>query len=146
MDYYKQQFSKYLSNLQKEIESYKTDESIWRKPDGINNAPGTLALHLCGNLKHNFGAVISNNGYVRNRELEFSARDVSREKILEEIKSTTDMITPIIDNLTIEDLAKPFEETSHGEKQSIGDAIVRLALHLAYHIGQINYHRRILGL
>jgi hypothetical protein len=146
MDYYKQQFSKYLSQLTKEIELYKTEEGLWHIVEGINNAPGTLALHLCGNLKHNFGAVIGKTGYIRNRDLEFSARDVSREKILEEIKSASDMVIPVIDKLTIDDMKKPFEEVSHGEEQTLGDAIVRLALHFAYHLGQINYHRRILGL
>lgn len=146
MDYYKQQFSKYLSQLRKEIELYKTEEGLWHTTEGINNAPGTLALHLCGNLKHNFGAVIGKTGYIRNRDLEFSARDASREKILEEIKSASDMVIPVIDKLTIDDMKKPFEEASHGEEQAIGDAIVRLALHFAYHLGQINYHRRILGL
>jgi hypothetical protein len=146
MDYYKAQFSKYLAQLKKEIESYKTDEGLWHIAEGTGNAPATLALHLCGNLKHNFGAVIGKTGYIRNRDLEFSARGVPRAEILEEISSAADMVLPIIENLTVNDLSKPFEESSHGEEQSIGDAIVRLSLHLAYHIGQINYHRRITNL
>jgi hypothetical protein len=143
MDYYKAQFSKYLAQLKKEIESYKTDEGLWSAPEGISNAPATLALHLCGNLKHNFGAVIGKTGYVRNRDKEFSARGVSREDIINEIGSTIDMVIPIIENLTVDDLNNPFEDTLQ-EKQTIGDAIVRVALHFAYHLGQINYHRRLL--
>lgn len=142
MEYIKEQFSKYLHNLKKEIEQFQTDEEIWSIRGEILNSPGTLALHLCGNLKHNFGAVIGKNGFVRNRDLEFSARGVKKEKLLDEIESTRQMILPVIESLNEDDLLKPFEETSHGEKQNTAEAITRLALHFGYHIGQINYYRR----
>lgn len=142
MEYIKEQFSKYLHNLKKEIEQFQSDEEIWSIRGEVLNSPGTLALHLCGNLKHNFGAVIGKNGFVRNRDLEFSARGVPKETILQDIENTGKMILPIIEDLTNEDLLKPFEENFHGEKQNIAGAITRLALHFGYHVGQINYYRR----
>lgn len=146
MKYITQQFSKYLGNLRKEISSFKNEADLWKLGDNINNTPGNLALHLCGNLKHNIGAVIGSTGYIRNRDLEFSIKDVSREDILKEIDSTVEMVIPILENLTPADYTKTFPESSHGEEQTNIDALVRLALHFGYHVGQINYHRRILGL
>lgn len=142
MEYIKEQFSKYLHNLKKEIEQFQSDDEIWSVRGEILNSPGTLALHLCGNLKHNFGAVIGKNGFVRNRDLEFSAHGVPKQKILEEIEETQTMILPVLETLTYEDLQKPFEDSHNDEKQNTAEAIVRLALHFGYHIGQINYYRR----
>jgi hypothetical protein len=146
MENIKAQFAKYLKQLQSEIASYKTEEGMWNLADGTGNAPATLALHLCGNLQHNIGAVMGKSGYVRNRDYEFSQRNTSREKILEEISNTEKMIIPVLEKLSAEDLNKEFEDRHHDVVESNGDALVRLALHMGYHVGQINYHRRVLGL
>lgn len=144
MKYITTQFSKYLVKLREEISLYKNEANLWKLTPGILNTPGNLALHLCGNLKHNIGAVIGDNGYIRNRDNEFAAKNVSREDIITEIDSTIDTVLPILENLSPEDYAKPFPEASHGEDQAFIDALIRLSFHFAYHVGQINYHRRIL--
>lgn len=145
MKYITKQFSKYLNQLRNEISQYKNESDLWKLTENISNTPANLALHLCGNLNHNIGSVIGNNGYLRNRDLEFSVKGVSREEILKTIDSTAEKVLPILDKLTTDDYTKPFPESSHGEEQSNIDAVTRVALHLAYHIGQINYHRRIIG-
>lgn len=144
MKYITSQYQKYLKNLEKEISLYQNEEDMWKLTGDLKNAPANLALHLCGNLQHNIGAVIGNNGYIRNRDLEFSAKGISKQAILAEIERTTDAVLPILEELTSERMAEQFPETSHGEDQTIYDALVRLAFHLAYHVGQISYHRRIL--
>lgn len=146
MELIKAQFAKYLTQLKNEITSYRTEDGLWHMAEGIGNAPATLALHLCGNLQYNIGDVIGKSGYVRNRDYEFSQRGISREKILEEIANTETMILPVLEKLTVEDLGKKFEDSWHGENETIADALIRLALHLGYHVGQINYHKRVLGL
>jgi len=108
------------------------------------NSPANLALHLCGNLKHNFGAVIGGNGFRRNRDLEFSAKGLSRKDITSDIDGTLKMITPVLEKLSSEDLLKPYPDTSMGEGETIGSVIIRIGIHLGYHLGQINYHRRLL--
>lgn len=146
MELIKAQFNKYLAQLKNEITSYKTEEGIWQLAEGTGNSPGTLAMHLCGNLQYNIGAVIGKSGYVRDRDYEFSQRGTPREKILEEIANTEAMVIPVLEKLTHDDLNKKFEDSWHGENEMIADALIRLALHFGYHVGQINYHRRILGL
>lgn len=146
MKYITEQFSKYLHNLKKEISAYNDDAGLWKLSEGINNTPGNLTLHICGNLRHNIGAVIGNTGYVRNRDLEFSVKNISKDDILKEIDATREMIIPVLEGLTPADYTKPFPESSHGEEQTTIDALIRLALHFGYHVGQINYHRRLLTL
>lgn len=144
MKYITSQFSKYLVKLREEISLYKNVANLWKLTPGILNTPGNLALHLCGNLKHNIGAVIGENGYIRNRDNEFAVKNVSKNDIISEIDSTIDTVLPILENLSPADFTKPFPEASHGEEQTYIDALIRLSFHFAYHTGQINYHRRIL--
>ncbi len=149
MKYITTQYQIYLDNLKKEISLYTNEDDLWKLagvgPLGdLKNTPGNLALHLCGNLKHNIGAVIGKNSFIRQRDIEFSTKGVSKADIINEIESTTEIVIPILDKMTDNDLSKPFPESSQGEDQTVYDALIRLALHLGYHIGQINYHRRIL--
>ena len=45
-----------LAAVQREIEAYPNDDSLWQLAPGISNSGGTLALHLAGNLRHFVGA------------------------------------------------------------------------------------------
>lgn len=144
MKYITGQFSKYLAKLEEEISLFNNEADLWKLTGDLKNTPGNLALHLCGNLKHNIGAVMGSNGYVRNRDLEFSQTGITKADILSEIRSTAEMITPILEAQDVASLKLDFPEKSHGEDQTYYDALIRLALHFGYHVGQINYHRRIL--
>lgn len=144
MNYIATQYQKYLDNLYKEISQFQNETDLWKLTGDLKNTPANLAFHLCGNLKHNIGSVIGKNGYVRERDLEFSTKGITKAEILKEIESTTSTVIPILDSLTDDDLIEPFPEASHGEDQTVYDALIRLALHFGYHTGQINYHRRIL--
>lgn len=145
MKAYKEQFMINLNALKQELMQYENQQDIWKIIGNTKNTPANLALHICGNLKHNFGAEIGANGYVRNRDEEFARRGLTREEVIDEIDSTIEMIEPIIDKLTFADVTKPFPSDIHGEGQTIGSVITKIALHLGYHLGQINYHRRIIS-
>ncbi len=141
---YKDEFNYGLNKLKDDILQFKDEASLWAKPGKTNNSPANLTLHICGNLKHNIGAEIGQNGYIRKRDAEFTAGNLSREEIIAEIDSTIDMIEPILDKLEAADINKPFPSDIHGEGQTIGSVLTKIALHLGYHLGQINYQRRIL--
>ena len=74
-----------LYALRRGVEAYPDDASLWRAVPGIANVGGTLVLHLCGNLQHFIGAVLGGSGYRRDREAEFSRREVSRAVLIAEI-------------------------------------------------------------
>lgn len=143
MDSYKQLYFNFLNSLRDEISSYKKPENIWMLAGSISNTPGNLCLHICGNLNHFFGAVIGNTGYVRERDLEFSKKNISSEELIGEIEETKKMIGKIFDDLKPDDVNKIYPVNKFGENVTYGFVFARLVSHLSYHLGQINYHRRI---
>ena len=133
-----------LGALAQEVEQCP-DEQLWVAPPGIQNPVGTLALHLCGNLRHFIGHGLGQDGYVRDREAEFGARDVSKAEILEEIGATQAAVLSALSALQPEQLeeAMPVTPPQH-EGRSTAFFLVQLCCHLAWHRGQLNYLRRML--
>jgi uncharacterized damage-inducible protein DinB len=134
-----------LDKLREEIASYKEDADIWKTADGISNSGGNLCLHLIGNLKHFFGAVLDETGFVRDRDLEFADKNVARGEMLAEIGAAKNVVLSTLANLTEEDLDKPYPIEVFGKPMTTGYFITHLATHLNYHLGQINYHRRLVA-
>ena len=146
MNSFKQLYLNFLNSLKDEISLYKDPGKIWLLSGSISNTPGNLCLHICGNLNHFFGAVIGNTGYIRERDQEFSKRNLSREELFGAIEETKIMIGKIFDDLTQDDINKIYPINKFGENVTYGFIFSRLVSHLSYHLGQINYHRRLTDL
>ncbi len=131
-----------LEQLRKEIEQYENDADLWKKSGSIPNSGGNLALHLIGNLNHFIGATLGGSGYVRERDREFSDSEISREKLIEDVDSTIEVVRRTIDGLDEPDLKKTFPIEVFGKPETTEFMLMHLATHLSYHLGQINYHRR----
>lgn len=137
-----------LRALVGEVEAYPSEEALWRLDDRILNSGGTLALHLAGNLLHFVGAALGDSGYVRERDREFADRDVPRTEILERLERVRGEIRRVVADLDERALDRPFPSrapASLGEAPSTRRVLLHLSGHLMYHLGQINYHRRLLG-
>lgn len=137
-------FRRDLEKLGKEIESYKDEKNLWHVENNISNSAGNLCLHLIGNLNTYIGAEIGKTSYTRNRDLEFSQKNVSRKELLQKIDDTISVVETALDKLTDESFDKEYPILVFEEKTSIGYFLIHLAAHLNYHLGQINYHRRLL--
>src|SRR4051812_44865207 len=85
-----------LNKLKEEISLYKNESDLWKVEKQISNSGGTLTLHLIGNLKHFIGAQLGNTGYVRQRDKEFSDRNVPREKMLSEIEEVVLILKKVL--------------------------------------------------
>jgi hypothetical protein len=133
-----------LGSLRRELEAYPSDEAIWSTPPGLPNSAGVLVRHLCGNLRHYFGAVLGHTGYVRQRDLEFSAPPVSRAALLALIAETERDVLPVLAELRDAQLTGDFPEPQGGRVYEAADYVAHLVMHLGYHLGQIDYHRRTL--
>lgn len=133
-----------LKALRREIETYPNEDGLWEVLPGIANPGGNLALHLAGNIQYFLGNVLGKNGYVRNREAEFGSRDMPRKDLLREIDNAIAAVETGMSQLSEADLAKPYPEAVGGVKSSTGAFLAHFATHLAYHLGQVDYHRRIL--
>ncbi|MBS1502322.1 MAG: DUF1572 family protein [Bacteroidetes bacterium] len=140
----KKVFKRDLEKLRTEIEAYQTESNIWIVADGIANSAGNLCLHLVGNLNHFIGTVLGNTGYVRQRDLEFSLKDVPRTELIQKIDATILMIGEVLTRVTDEQLSSVFPIAVFAPDDTTGYFLTHLATHLSYHLGQVNYHRRLL--
>ena len=132
-----------LAAVRRTVEAYPDDASLWAQRPGLPNAGGTLVLHLAGNLQHYVGAVLGRSGYRRNRDAEFSRRDVSRTVLLGEIEAARQAVERGMAAVTEETLTAAYPEQIAGRTVATGDFLVHLTTHLAYHLGQLDYHRRV---
>ena len=133
-----------LRALRREIETYPNDEGLWEVLPGTANPGGNLALHLAGNIQYFLGNILGKNGYVRNRDAEFGSRDVPRQELLREIDSAIAAVQAGMSQISEADLAKPYPEAVGGVSSTTGAFLAHFATHLAYHLGQVDYHRRVL--
>lgn len=138
------QFENYLNQLVLELESFPSEESIWKVPSGIANSPGNLALHITGNLNHFIGAVLGKTGYIRERELEFSQKDVPRAVLIAGLRDAQALVVGILSEMDGNKKLADYPDSFKGRTLSIDDALSHLLAHLAYHTGQVNYLRRML--
>ena len=137
-------FGRDLSKLKTEIELYKHDENLWKVENQIANSAGNLCLHLIGNLNTYIGAEIGKTNYVRHRELEFSLKDISKAELIKKIEETKIIVETSLDKLTAEQMETEYPILVFENKTSTGYFLIHLATHLTYHLGQINYHRRLI--
>lgn len=132
-----------LRALRREVEAYPDDGSLWRSVPGIANVGGTLVLHLSGNLQHYLGARLGATSYIRDRNAEFTRRDVPRFELLREIEAARAAVRTAVSRLSERDLSADFPETVGGVRVEVGEYLMHLATHFAYHLGQLDYHRRV---
>jgi len=134
-----------LGKLREEIEAYADETDLWRVDGEILNSAGNLCLHLNGNLQHFFGAVLGGTDYVRNRDAEFAEKGISREKMLADIDETRAVIKSTLAKLTDDDLDKTYPIEVFGKPMTTAFFLTHLATHLNWHLGQIDYHRRLIA-
>ena len=138
-------FDRDIGRLYKEIEAYENEEDLWIVKEEIANSAGTLCLHLCGNLKSFIGKEIGGFSYQRDREREFAARNVAKEDLLKEVHEVKLLIVNSLIGLDPGKLDDLFPINVFNKEMSYFYFITHLYGHLNYHLGQINYHRRLLS-
>ena len=131
-----------LRAVAREIDSYPDDETLWRTVPGIANSAGTLMLHLAGNLQHFIGAVLGRTGYVRDREAEFATRGLAREELRRRIDSAAHAVDATLAQLPPAQWDAEYPLPIGGRNFTTSVFVLHLATHLAYHLGQVDYHRR----
>ena len=136
-------FKRDLLKLKSEIESYKDEANLWKIEKNIANPAGNLCLHLIGNLNTYIGATLGQSGYVRNRDAEFSLKNIPRKELIQKIEYTINMIDRVMPTLTTDQLEKEYPMVVLKEPTSTEFFLMHLATHLSYHLGQVNYHRRL---
>jgi len=132
-----------LASLRDELLAYPNEADMWALPKGLPNSGGNIALHLVGNLRFFIGTQFGATGFVRDRDAEFTKKGVPRAEILSSIETAADEVTRTLATLDAAQLEKPFPVEIGGNRIQTGLFLQHLASHLAYHLGQVDYHRRV---
>lgn len=140
----RQLFEREFGRLEHEIKSYPDPSDIWKKAEGINNSAGNLSLHLAGNLRYFIGAILGNTGYIRDRDFEFNGM-VSFEELLEQNRLAQKEVSTTLQNITQDTLDMVYPVNVLGKEMTTAYFLTHLYGHFNYHLGQINYHRRLLS-
>ena len=129
-----------IRKLIEEVNLFRNEEDLWRTQGSVKNASGNLVLHIIGGLNHFIGATLAQTRYVRNRDQEFISKDVARKDLVAQLEELIPMINETVNAQHIEaEYPLIFDDA----KRSNGYVLVQLSLHLNYHLGQVNYLRRI---
>ncbi len=137
-------FKRDLEKLKTELQQYQSEEHLWLVEKSIANSAGNLCLHLIGNLNAFIGAGLAKTSYVRQRDLEFTSTHIPRTTLLQQIDDTIIVVEKGLNNLTKEQLSGNFPIVIWDQPTGMEHTLILLATHLNYHLGQINYHRRLL--
>ena len=131
-----------VSTLERELELYPDDTSVWTELPGLPNSAGSLFLHRAGILQHFFGATLGKTGYIRDRQREFSRRDLPRSELRQELAGARHGVMAAFGQMNERDLERPFPVIFADVEFSVRLTLIQFQSHLAYHLGQIDYHRR----
>lgn len=137
-------FNRDLNQLKLEIKSYHSETQLWVIDKNILNSGGNLCLHLIGNINNYIGSELGKTGYIRNRPLEFSLKNIPKAELINKIEETIIVVNNTLDSLTENDLDAIYPQIVFEKEMTTGFFLIHLSTHLAYHLGQINYHRRLL--
>jgi uncharacterized damage-inducible protein DinB len=137
-------FRRDLAKFAKQIESFPTDELLWQTLPGVINPAGNLALHIEGNLREFVGRQLGGLPYQRNRDLEFSSKEGTRADLSARLAKLSETIPAVIEALSADQLEKEYAQVVLDRPMSTGEFLIHLYGHLNWHLGQVDYLRRLL--
>lgn len=137
-------FERDIRKLIEEINSFNNEDNVWKTAGSIKNSSGNLALHIIGGTNYLFGTVLAKHAYVRNRDMEFTHKNIKREHLVAELEALIPLITETLHRLGEQGMKAEYPIEFDNMRRSNTYVLTQLALHLNYHLGQVNYLRRAL--
>jgi uncharacterized damage-inducible protein DinB len=132
-----------LQSMERELNAYQTEDQVWALPAGLPNSGGTLALHAAGNLRHFIGTVLGGGTFVRDRDAEFSRRNVPRAELIDGLREAEKEVHETLTAIDAARFDESYPQPVANRRINTGEFLAHLATHLAYHAGQLDYHRRV---
>jgi uncharacterized damage-inducible protein DinB len=133
-----------LESLQREIALFPDDESVWKALPGVTNSAGNLALHVAGNLRHFVGATLGQTGYLRDRPAEFSRRSGTRAEVMAELQNAIVDVQATLSHISVERWHAEYPIAVRDVHAPTALYMLHFCSHAAFHLGQVDYLRRIL--
>jgi len=137
-------FSRDLTRLIQELEAFPDDATLWARAPGVKNSAGNLVLHLEGNLREYVGRQLGGVAYSRVRDQEFALVGIPRGELTRRMGEVKELVAKVVSELGDSELAKPHPERVLERDLCSRDFLIHLHGHLNFHLGQIDYLRRIL--
>lgn len=129
-----------LIRLRQELAAFDDEAGIWKTVPGVTNSAGHLALHLEGNLREYIGRQLGGIEYQRNRPAEFQGPPKPKQELVAAVAELATLVPGVIENLNAGVLDAPSCEKP---ALSTRQFLIHLYGHLSYHLGQIDYLRRV---
>ncbi|PZX54880.1 DinB family protein [Algoriphagus chordae] len=139
-----QLFERDIEKLKQEILAYSNEDNLWKTDYKITNSAGNLCLHLIGNMSNYVGKEMGGFDYLRDREFEFAGKNVPKSELLDRLEKLQQVVTASLEGLDESMLERDYPLEVFGGKMSHNFFLIHLFGHFSYHLGQINYHRRLL--
>ena len=133
-----------LRQLIAQVNLFNKEENLWKTEGSVKNSSGNLVLHIIGGLNYLVGTTLAHTGYVRDRDKEFSQKSMERKELVAQLEALIPMINNTLIALTKEQMETDFPIFFDQPNTSISYVLVQLLIHLNYHLGQVNYLRRVL--
>lgn len=132
-----------LTRLIQELTAFEDEAAVWSRTGGVSNSVGNLALHLEGNLREYIGRQLGGISFSRKRDLEFSTTGVPVQELISRVTEVRDLVPRIISALDAAILEAEYPEKVLGAPMSTRQFLLHLFGHFNYHLGQIDYLRRV---
>lgn len=136
-------YGRELDRLVEEVLAYQNDSDLWSTSGAQKNSAGNLALHTAGTLMHFIGVGLGASGYIRDRDGEFSARDLPRDEVVRRIRECRDTVVPVLEGLDDDamDTTNPGEVPARLQGITMRAFLLHLLWHVGWHLGHVYYHR-----
>ena|SRR5436190_1725947 len=133
-----------IRKLIEEVNLFRNEENLWKIEGTVKNPCGNLVLHIIGGLNYLIGTTLAGTGYVRDRDQEFIRKGVERKELVTRLEALIPMINETVNSFTPEEMEKEYPIFFDKPNTTISYVLIQLLAHLNYHLGQVNYLRRML--
>jgi DinB family protein len=138
-------FRRDLTRLIQQLEAFPDNQILWQCAHGVTNSAGNLVLHLEGNLREFIGRQLGGIPYARVRSEEFAPAALPVNDLIGRMEGVRQLVPDVVAALSAEQLQATYPEDALGVPLSTQQFLMSLLGHLNYHLGQIDYARRILS-
>ncbi len=136
-------FARDINKVIEQVRAFPDEQLLWENRPGVSNSAGNLVLHLIGNLKEYVGRQLGGSAFTRQRQKEFSDKGVSSAELIQRLEEVASLVPEVVANLTESSLSAKYPESVLGFEMTTSYFLIHLVAHLNYHLGQIDYLRRV---